>query len=235
MVNLWSTLYFSIGATYRVNAYEEFMPSELNAQEHERRTVNKAPARLLRQHVVFILSPYDALNVDNQGLWGILHPGLPDCQRCLAWTYFSGKFGTIATTTPGLKYSPTSPRCIRNKTDARPNIDNILIQTINPSLPKWPPNQISRINHRFHEALSGSLSDKKGYVFCHNYISQPNIIVDPKTLEIRGTVDWEYAGCMGCGFGKGWVRSSFGYPLKLKPRWPEKTVSRVLIIHLYSI
>lgn len=96
--------------------------------------MNKAPARLLRQHVVFTLSLWDALNVDNQGLWGIFHPDLPDYQRCLAWTCFSGKFWMIATTTPGLKSYLTLPRCIRNKTDVRSNIDNILTRTISPSL-----------------------------------------------------------------------------------------------------
>lgn len=37
-------------------------------------------------------------------------------------------------------------------------------------------------------------SDKKEYVFCHNDLSQPNVIVDPETLKIKGIVDWEYAG-----------------------------------------
>ncbi|KAJ5249290.1 hypothetical protein N7468_000741 [Penicillium chermesinum] len=32
------------------------------------------------------------------------------------------------------------------------------------------------------------------YVFCHNDLSQPNIIVDPDTLKIRAIIDWEYAG-----------------------------------------
>lgn len=32
------------------------------------------------------------------------------------------------------------------------------------------------------------------YVFCHNDLSQANIIVDPETLKIKAMVDWEYAG-----------------------------------------
>lgn len=32
------------------------------------------------------------------------------------------------------------------------------------------------------------------YVFCHNDLSQHNIIVDPETLRITAIVDWEYAG-----------------------------------------
>jgi len=37
-------------------------------------------------------------------------------------------------------------------------------------------------------------SDCDEYVFCHNDLSQPNIIVDPITLQIRAILDWEYAG-----------------------------------------
>lgn len=32
------------------------------------------------------------------------------------------------------------------------------------------------------------------YVFCHNDLSQHNVIVDPGTLKIRAIIDWEYAG-----------------------------------------
>ncbi|KAJ4319930.1 hypothetical protein N0V84_006113 [Fusarium piperis] len=32
------------------------------------------------------------------------------------------------------------------------------------------------------------------YVFCHNDLSQQNVIVDPDTLKIRAIIDWEYAG-----------------------------------------
>ncbi|KAL4950838.1 kinase-like domain-containing protein [Aspergillus filifer] len=37
-------------------------------------------------------------------------------------------------------------------------------------------------------------SDNAEYVFCHNDLSQPNVIVDPDTLKIRAIIDWEYAG-----------------------------------------
>lgn len=37
-------------------------------------------------------------------------------------------------------------------------------------------------------------SETKGYVFCHNDLSQPNVIVDPKSLRINAIIDWEYAG-----------------------------------------
>jgi serine/threonine protein kinase len=32
------------------------------------------------------------------------------------------------------------------------------------------------------------------YVFCHNDLSQQNIVVDPNTLRIKAIIDWEYAG-----------------------------------------
>ncbi len=32
------------------------------------------------------------------------------------------------------------------------------------------------------------------YVFCHNDLSQENVIVDPCTLKINAIIDWEYAG-----------------------------------------
>jgi hypothetical protein len=32
------------------------------------------------------------------------------------------------------------------------------------------------------------------YVFCHNDLSQSNVIVDPVTLGINGIIDWEFAG-----------------------------------------
>lgn len=37
-------------------------------------------------------------------------------------------------------------------------------------------------------------SDHDEFVFCHNDLSQQNIIVDPDTLKIKAIVDWEYAG-----------------------------------------
>lgn len=37
-------------------------------------------------------------------------------------------------------------------------------------------------------------SDSEEYVFCHNDLSQQNVVVDPDTLKIRAILDWEYAG-----------------------------------------
>ena len=40
--------------------------------------------------------------------------------------------------------------------------------------------------------LQPSTSDE--YVFCHNELSQQNVIVDPSMLRIRAIIDFEYAG-----------------------------------------
>lgn len=37
-------------------------------------------------------------------------------------------------------------------------------------------------------------STAKEYVFCHNDLSQQNIIVDPATCNIKAIIDWEFAG-----------------------------------------
>jgi serine/threonine protein kinase len=38
------------------------------------------------------------------------------------------------------------------------------------------------------------LSETDEYVFCHNDLTQSNIIVDPVSLKINAIIDWEYAG-----------------------------------------
>ncbi|KAG7135979.1 hypothetical protein HYQ45_006435 [Verticillium longisporum] len=37
-------------------------------------------------------------------------------------------------------------------------------------------------------------SDQDEYVFCHNDLSQQNVVVNPETLQIKAIIDWEYAG-----------------------------------------
>lgn len=37
-------------------------------------------------------------------------------------------------------------------------------------------------------------SEDKSYVFCHNDLSQSNVIVDPRSLKINAIIDTEYAG-----------------------------------------
>lgn len=38
------------------------------------------------------------------------------------------------------------------------------------------------------------VSKDSEYVFCHDDLSQHNIIVDPQTLKIRAIIDREYVG-----------------------------------------
>lgn len=44
------------------------------------------------------------------------------------------------------------------------------------------------------------VSNEKEYVFCHNDLSQHNVIVDPETLKVRAILDWEYAGFFPVAF-----------------------------------
>ena len=55
-----------------------------------------------------------------------------------------------------------------------------------------PPYRVTRNSPRETWQLKESGVDE--YVFCHNDLSQQNIIVDPVTLQIRAIIDWEYAG-----------------------------------------
>lgn len=47
--------------------------------------------------------------------------------------------------------------------------------------------------HRVLGSLGPSADDDE-YVFCHNDLSQQNVIIDPETLKINAIIDWEYAG-----------------------------------------
>ena len=55
-----------------------------------------------------------------------------------------------------------------------------------------PPHRVMRRTERDNWCLRPSDHDE--YVFCHNDLSQQNIIVDPVTLKINAIIDWEYAG-----------------------------------------
>ncbi|XXH00866.1 hypothetical protein Hte_007217 [Hypoxylon texense] len=55
-----------------------------------------------------------------------------------------------------------------------------------------PPYRVMRRTEKDNWALR--VSDTNDYVFCHNDLSQQNIIVDPTTLKIKAIIDWEYAG-----------------------------------------
>jgi aminoglycoside phosphotransferase len=55
-----------------------------------------------------------------------------------------------------------------------------------------PPYRVMRQTERDEWDLQAAEVDE--YVFCHNDLSQHNVVVDPETLKITGIVDWEYAG-----------------------------------------
>ena len=48
--------------------------------------------------------------------------------------------------------------------------------------------------HSPRDQWSPKKSDSDEFVFCHNDLSQQNVIVDPNTLKIKAILDWEYAG-----------------------------------------
>lgn len=55
-----------------------------------------------------------------------------------------------------------------------------------------PPYRVMKAQDNDHWNLRQSNYDE--YTFCHNDLSQQNIIVDPNTLKINAIIDWEYAG-----------------------------------------
>lgn len=55
-----------------------------------------------------------------------------------------------------------------------------------------PPYRVLRRTEK--ERWNLQPSDQEEYVFCHNDLSQQNVIVDPETLQIKAIIDWEYAG-----------------------------------------
>lgn len=55
-----------------------------------------------------------------------------------------------------------------------------------------PPNRVLENTDNDNWSVRSSESDE--YEFCHNDLSQYNIIVDPATLKIKAIIDWEYAG-----------------------------------------
>ncbi|GMG12009.1 unnamed protein product [Aspergillus oryzae var. brunneus] len=54
-----------------------------------------------------------------------------------------------------------------------------------------PPYRVMRRSSK--DAWSRLSSETCDYVFCHNDLSQENVIVDPETLKIKAIINWEYA------------------------------------------
>ena len=55
-----------------------------------------------------------------------------------------------------------------------------------------PPTRVVESDSR--EIWPSKTSSKDQYVFCHNDLSQHNIMVDPKTLQVLAILDWESSG-----------------------------------------
>ncbi|OAQ99266.1 hypothetical protein LLEC1_06058 [Akanthomyces lecanii] len=55
-----------------------------------------------------------------------------------------------------------------------------------------PPYRVLKLAEAGRWDLQPAASDD--YVFCHNDLSQQNVIVDPESLKIKAIIDWEYAG-----------------------------------------
>lgn len=55
-----------------------------------------------------------------------------------------------------------------------------------------PPYRVRLKTFKDHWHLHAAEMDN--YVFCHNDLSQHNVIVDVQTMKIKAIIDWEYAG-----------------------------------------
>ncbi|TKX25605.1 hypothetical protein C1H76_2255 [Elsinoe australis] len=55
-----------------------------------------------------------------------------------------------------------------------------------------PPYRVTL--HIDNDTWTPTPSQNEDLVFCHNDLSQPNIVVDPESLKITAILDWEYAG-----------------------------------------
>ncbi|KLO13806.1 kinase-like protein [Schizopora paradoxa] len=54
------------------------------------------------------------------------------------------------------------------------------------------PDRVARVDTK--RVWNFRESEEEDFVFCHNDLSQYNILVDPETLKITAVLDWEYAG-----------------------------------------
>lgn len=64
--------------------------------------------------------------------------------------------------------------------------------SVDGALPLIPPSRITYNDKR--SSWSRKTAHNTDFVFCHNDLSQHNILVDPDTLEITAIIDWEFAG-----------------------------------------
>lgn len=55
-----------------------------------------------------------------------------------------------------------------------------------------PPYRV--LKHAETKQWNMKLAETSEYVFCHNDLSQQNVIVDPTSLKVNAIIEWEYAG-----------------------------------------
>lgn len=85
--------------------------------------------------------------------------------------------------------------------------------------------------------------EQGGYVFCHNDLSQHNVLVDPETLTIKAIVDWEYGGFWPEWFERPyWERTGPSVPLQGElddvercRDWLAAQCEEVVMPHLLSL
>lgn len=56
-----------------------------------------------------------------------------------------------------------------------------------------PPGRIQRLDDR-RDWPNRYAEARETFVFCHNDLSQPNIFLDPDSLEVISIIDWEWSG-----------------------------------------
>lgn len=76
-----------------------------------------------------------------------------------------------------------------------------------------PPYRVSTVT--LNDKWNLKASETEEYVFCHNDLSQQNVIVDPDTFKIKAILDWEYAGFFPGHFEKDiFMRLGHSCPMK---------------------
>lgn len=78
-----------------------------------------------------------------------------------------------------------------------------------------PPQRVCDIHWKLHSAWRPRSGVKGDFVFCHNDLSQHNVLVDPETLKITAIIDWEFGGFWPEWFEREfWTRRGNSYALE---------------------
>ena len=92
-----------------------------------------------------------------------------------------------------------------DKAEAAENAKNYITSTVLPQLASLKSNRSGNLNGVVippsriwgkdkRPWWAPRISDAQDFVFCHNDLSQHNIMMDPITLEVAAIIDWEYSG-----------------------------------------